>query len=52
MTPDQLKQIADCKTLIRNMRHGGQRDAAIRGSLLVDGWALAAINWAFKEVDG
>jgi hypothetical protein len=52
MTPDQLKQIADCKTLIRNMRHGGQGDGAIRGALLVAGWAIAAINAAFKEVDG
>jgi hypothetical protein len=52
MTPDQLKQIADCKTLIRNMRHGGQRDSAISGSLLVDDWAIAAINAAFKELNG
>jgi hypothetical protein len=51
MTPDQLKQIADCVTLIRNMRHGGQQDSAIRGALLVDGWDVVAVNAAFKEVD-
>jgi hypothetical protein len=51
MTPDQLKQIADCKTLTRNMRHGGHADGTIRGALLVDGWDIAAINAAFEEVD-
>ena len=51
MIPEQRTQVEACKSRIKYARQGGVGKSIVRDNLIAEGFAAAAVDQAFDELD-